>query len=772
MNYLKLHPFHLLALFCCATLVALGVAPSQAYAQASDEATAEIIDPDTFIPNLKPTLSLGQRLGDIVIDGELDDTGWMNAAVAQNFSETFPEEQIQPEIGIRAWMTYDDQFLYVAFKIEDDPSSIRRSLVDRDNMWQDDYVGVILDTYGTNAWQYFIASNPLGIQGDTRIITGANEDEGFNIIYDSEGQVTDEGYQVEMRIPFRSLRFPEADVQNWSVNFWVNHPREDRNRYSWAAISRDDPCWSCQFGKTAGLEGVKSERNFEILPSVTGTQAGSLVDGDNPSSGFDNGRIRFEPSLGLKYGITPDVTADLTLNPDFSQIEADAAQIDVNSTFALFFRERRPFFQEGSELFNTNYDVVYTRSINNPSVAGKLTGRFGRTDVAYIGAHDQDSPIILPFEEQSRFVQGGSSFSNIVRLRQAVGERSFVGGLVTDRRFQEGGAGSTMSVDGRLQLSQNYGFEWHLVGSRVEEGVSEELSEDLEDLTFDSGNRTAAFDGEQYNGYATYMSFERQSDRWWFDLDHYSVSPTFRASNGFETQNSINRATGVTGYQFQPGNFFSRIQPVVFAGYEWNFDNLRKDRWVGVNLNLSMKGQTNAGFNWVIDSDEVFAEQEFDNLRSFNAWLFSSFSQTLRMGGWFNYGRRIARNADPIQFGRGFDYGVDVTMRPLSNLSFTGELNHASMDAEDDGEELFSGYIGRLRTNYQINRRLFIRLVTQYNGFSDRLDIDPLVTYRVNPFTAFYVGSTHDFNNFGAPFDGYRQSARQVFFKFQYLVRA
>ena len=305
-----------------------------------------------------------------------------------------PGDQTQPSIDITTYLAYDDENLYVAYVIEDDPAAIRANLSDRDAIWQDDYAGMILDPNGDGQSLYFIASNALGIQGDTRISPN-NEDMGFNLIFKSEGKITDTGYQIEMAIPFKSLRFPNTDVQTWRATFWITHPRESRNTYSWAAMSRDNPCWSCQFGTLNGIVGVKSGKNLEILPAFTGAQAGALNDAGDPDSGFDDGRIDIEPSLNLKYGITSELTLDATINPDFSQIESDVAQIDVNSTFALFFPERRPFFQEGADLFNTEIQTVYTRSINDPIVANKLTGRFGSTNVAYIGARDNTSPLML-----------------------------------------------------------------------------------------------------------------------------------------------------------------------------------------------------------------------------------------------------------------------------------------------------------------------------------------------------------------------------------------
>lgn len=186
---------------------------------------------NNFYPNLKPNLNVPIITSKITIDGDLGERAWQEAAVATNFSENYPREKRRPPIGIKAYMAYDAENVYVAYVIEDDPARIRAHMNDRDNIWQDDYAGMLLDTQGDGQVTYFIAANPLGIQGDTRSGNG-EEDMSFDLIYDSAGKITETGYQVEMAIPFRSLRFPNTDVQEWRATFWITRPREDRSQYT------------------------------------------------------------------------------------------------------------------------------------------------------------------------------------------------------------------------------------------------------------------------------------------------------------------------------------------------------------------------------------------------------------------------------------------------------------------------------------------------------------------------------------------------------------
>ena len=756
------------------TLLLIASLPNPSRAQSQKEPDKLNISAPEFEPNVKPNIDVTRADGPIVIDGEMNEAAWKKAGIARNFSETFPGDQTKPPVGVTVYSMYDESNFYLFYKIEDDPNDIRVHISDRDAIWQDDYVGLILDTNGDGATQYFIASNPIGIQGDTRISRNG-EDASFDLIYHTAAKVTETGYQVEFAIPFRSLRFPEADIQKWSGTFWITRPRSSRNTYSWAAIDRDDNCFTCQFGTLTGMQGVKSGKNLEILPSLTTTQYGSLNDSGDPSSGFKNQRVAADPSLNVKYGITSDLTADLAVNPDFSQIEADAAQIDVNSTFALFYREQRPFFQEGADLFDTWIDAVYTRSINDPILATKLTGRFGRTSVAYIGGRDDISPLLVPLEESSEVVaDAGKSYSNIVRVQHNLPGNSFIGALATDRRMDDGGSGSLASVDALVRFGKKYQIEAQFAGSHTIEPNNPELL-DAGDATFDNGNHTVALDGESFSGFATYTSLERDARYWTFDVDYWTYSPNFRTDNGFVTQNDNKRFSFFQGVTLYPkAEFVDRIFPRMQVARIWNFDNVRKDEWAGGGFSMRMKRQTNLNVD-AFFSNELFRGTDFRGLSNLEFSIFSNCSNPVQAGFYVSGGKRIARNLDVPEIGNGLNFGSDATIRPTQRLVLSPSFEYSRLTDRETGEEFFSGYILRMRTNYQFTRRLFARVITQYNHFSERLEIDPLVTYKINAFSAVYVGSTHDLNSFERTNDPnakfYRQSSRQLFLKLQYLVR-
>lgn len=732
---------------------------------------------EEFVPLVKPVMNVRMASSSIRVDGELDEAAWNSATWVTNFTEIWPGNLAEPEIESKAAITYDQSNLYVAFKVYDDPNSVRRSLTDRDKIWNDDYVAIAIDTYGSAAWAYLIASNAIGVQGDKRV-TGDDDDddESFDIVYSSNGRVTDFGYQVEMAIPFRSLRFPSNAEQEWNINFEVSHPRSMQRTYSWSAIGQDEACVICEYGTLGGMRDVRSASGSEFLPALVGSQGASLTDSDNPNSGFDNHSAEVEPSLGLKYSFNSNLVTDITLNPDFSQVEADDELIDVNESFALFFPEKRPFFQEGSDLYQTPIQTVYTRSINNPSLAAKLTGRSSSASVGYIGASDSDSPVMIPLEESSEFVTAGRSFSNIGRFKQTFGSGNYIGGQLTDRRFDGGGSGSTVSTDGQLRFRGRYSLSWQLAVSNTEEPNDPTITEDIDDieeLTFDNGQHTVAFDGESFSGMASEVAVRRQSRNWNFRASYTSLSPEFRADNGFVTQSNRNRLFTWQNYSFWPeGGFFEQIRPHTFFGYEWDYAGQRRDVYYWLGAMIRAKGQTTLGFSQLLFSNEVFKGIDFRGLQRLWSNLESNFSERFNFNTQFQIGEWIAKGEDIPVMGTGLATDVGLVIRPSSQFQVEPNLAYSRLDNQETGESIFEGYIVRLRSNYQFSRRLFVRLIAQYNDFDQTVQVDPLITYRVNPFTAFFVGSTHDYENYEDFNGGFQPTDRQFFFKIQYLVRS
>jgi len=722
---------------------------------------------DEFMPNMKPSLTVPRTDQQVVIDGVIDEAAWRTAACATNFAEYNPGDMVKPPVDTKALLTYDDANLYLAFIAEDDPRAVRVSIRDRDEAWQDDNVGIMLDTYGDAAWAYEIFCNAAGIQGDIRWTSGS-EDIGFDIIFYSAGIVTDSGYQVEIAIPFKSLRFPNKPAQTWRATFWRNHPRGSRGQYTWAAIDKNVACFPCQFGTLIGIENVRPGRDFALLPSVTGYQTAAIRNDSIPNSGLAYDNIDGRLSLGVRYSLSSSSTIEATYKPDFSQVESDAAQIDVNSTFALFYDERRPFFQEGSDLFSTWMRAVYTRSINDPLIATKMVGRINRTNFAVLAARDEASPIVLPFEERGEVMLAGKSASAVIRIKQTYLEDSFAGALLTSRSLDGGGSGLLAGIDGRHRIFEKYAFWYQGLVSRTQEPDDSALTAEIEQEYFERGRHTAALDGEKYWGHGAYLGLSRDSKYWNVSIDYLDKNPTFRTDNGFVTQNDRRELSIWQGYNIYPNKkWATRLIPNLMIGRVWNYDGKRKDEWLrpGFEGVFAYQTEIEIGYLW---SRERFQGIYFPGIRRVELEVNSKFSDPVTIGLLYNAGRTIARNLDIPVLGRSTDLSLWGTIKPLSSFVISPELSYSHMDYPD-GTEIFEGYILRSKFNYQFTRELMARLVIQYDDFERHFDIEPLLSYKLNPFTIFYIGSTHAYEKFDG-YDGLTQIQQQFFLKFQYLV--
>ncbi|MFZ1082555.1 MAG: sugar-binding protein, partial [Candidatus Kryptoniota bacterium] len=414
--------------------------------------------------------------GNIKLDGSLSDPQWKLAQGVTLDYEVQPGNDLPAKQKSTVLVLYNTEYLYLAFICHDtDPSQIRAHVTDRDNIFDDDFVGIILDTYTDHQKAYEFFANPYGVQGDL-MRTGNNEDPNFDAVWNSAGAVNDSGYIVEMALPFKSLRFPALKVQNWSMDFLRNLPRESRYQYSWVKLNLNDPCLLCQGGILEGLMDLQATADVELLPYVMGFKADNINDDTNPNSGFTNGDIQGRVGLGLKYSPNPSLGIEGVANPDFSQVESDATQISVNTTSALFYAEKRPFFMEGNDLLTTSIQSYYSRIINNPLGAAKVIQRSGNLSLGYLAAEDRNSPFIVAGEEGSVTDNNGNttisslyrSFSNILRAKYDLGTQSFLGVLGTARDFV-GAHNYVAGPDWNLFFGGNYTFDGQFLFSNTRE---------------------------------------------------------------------------------------------------------------------------------------------------------------------------------------------------------------------------------------------------------------------------------------------------------------
>jgi hypothetical protein len=732
-----------------------------------------------FTPTYNPELTISKTGGHIKVDGRLDDSGWAGAARADNFSEHYPGDQTKPPVETEAYMTYDENNLYIAFVCHDDPSTIRASICERDKISTDDYIRLCLDTYGDAAWAYIFYVNPYGIQNDAMWASNGGEEIGYDLIWESAGLITDSGYQVEMAIPFTSLRFSREGNQVWKVDFYRFHPREVQSEYSWAAQDRDENCWPCQWGTVDGLAGIKPGRGIEITPAVIGHQSGALVyNGDDSSpGGFTNDNPEADISLWSKYAISSDATAEITFNPDFSQIEADAGQIDVNTTFALFYPERRPFFQEGNDIFRTPIRTLYTRAINDPEFAGKATVRSGRTSFGYLVARDRQSTAVLPSEEGSFYVQSGRSTSNILRLRQTVADGSQIGLIASDQRFEDGWSNSSITSDGRFRIAPSLRATYQISVSHVSESNDAELTETIlnPDSLWDK-KHTRALDGESFWGSQNYASIRWWTSDWNVSFTYQDASPTFHQYIALIRQNHYRNIGTVVGHFIRPETgLFETINPHIRAEAEWNWNGKNKYTTYELNLWTRLRKAQASFYSQYVGKSENFSGKQYDGTWYIYQDATLSLGDPVQFHAEVQYGHQIARRYNTL--GKILDFNLSLDLKLSDRILVQQWLDYAHASELDSGDGLYDGHVWRIRLNYQVSRPLTVRLVTEYDDFYQEWRVDPLLTYRLNSFSVFYAGMTSNLQRLetagsnGSSSYSTRLVSRQFFIKLQYLFQ-
>lgn len=757
------------------TLVSLFLLGSVVLAQDFEQKN----DSSVFKPNIKPSLTISrcENLA-VTVDGVLNEDAWKLCSPASNFCVIEPDDNTKPPVHTEAYVMYDESYLYMAFICYDNEmSKLRSNLSDRDQMWNDDFVGAIIDTYCEDKLGYEVFVNPAGIQGDA-LWTPNNENDSYDMLFSAETKTYKDRWTVEIAVPFKSIRFPNTDKQQWKVHFIRNRPRESRQQMSWAQVSRDDPSFMGQAGYLKGINGVKSKQNLEILPYLLTGITRELNDYNNPDLLYKKDTLKIDLGLGVKYGFTSNLTGELVFNPDFSQVESDAAQVDVNSASALFFAEKRPFFLEGSNIFSTYVDVVYTRMINKPYVASKLIGKVGDIEMGYIGAYDKNPQFIIPYNYGSDYVQFGDSVRslvNVLRLKKSLKGESFLGFIMTDRElWKDGkhGANRVFGIDGNLKFFNNWYFLFQALGYNTKELNDTTLYYNPDRFGKDNEN-TLSFDGETYNAFGGYAELYRDTRNWDAGVTLSLAPPELRRDVGYVTSSDFRTITMWHNFNIYPEkSFILRFAPAINGGLRYDYNNRIKEQWIIPNFFVQFKNQISLDGGFLLVNNENFENVYHKNVN--RGWINCNINtfDAVRGGVFFEMGKYIVRSRSPF-VGHGFFTEAWLALKPLNRLSIENNYVYTELAKSAGGEKLYTGYILRNKTSFQFTKKLFLRLVTQYNSFSKQFDIDPLFSYKWNPFTIFYIGSTHDLAEYttGNSKSRYVETSRQFFAKFQYLFR-
>lgn len=733
----------------------------------------ESVSIDTVNVNVKPEITISKCSNSIIkVDGVLNEPIWETCQLASNFVEIEPGDNTVAAVNTEVKMTYDDNYLYVAFICYDDNiSKLRANLTDRDKMFSDDFVGIILDTYNDNKQAYEIFLNPYGIQGDA-IWTKQGEEMNFDMLFDSEAKIYKDKWIVELAIPFNSLRFPDKDEQNWGVHLFRTRPRESRTQFSWANISRDNSEFLGQSGIIKGFKKLKKGKQLELLPFIISSQYGYRDNPYDPNSKFINEKFKGDLGIGVKYGFSSNLTGEISFNPDFSQVESDATQINVNSSSAIFYPEKRPFFLDGSNIFKSFINVVYTRMLNNPLFTAKLIGKIDNIDVGYLMGYDQNTPYIIPTKYGSDFIATDlKSFSNMLRLKKSLKGESFIGFIGTDRETGDS-YNRVLGLDGSFNFANNYYFNWVILGY---------ITKELNDSNLYSNNtpinkqgNDAGFNGEKYFNFGGTFSLSRNTRNLNSEIFMNFNPPEARRELGYIGKNDFRELGIYQGFTIYPKNsFILRIDPSFDAGIMYDYNGRIKEQWVIPMINMKFTRLINLNGGFLAVNNENYYDVYHKNVN--RGWINLNVNTSSKVTGgvFLEMGKYIVRFENPSYIGWGWNAGAWFTLKPINNLSLETNYNYSELSKVKGGEKLYTGYVIRNKTSFQFTRSFFLRLVVQYDSFNKSFDIDPLLSYKWNPFTIFYIGSTHNLADIGTSTNQGRflETQRQFFAKFQYLFK-
>ena len=602
---------------------------------------------------------------DINLTGKLSDPLWKSAPTVECPFEVQPGENTPANQRTFVKILYNSRFIYFGFVCADKtPSTIRAHISDRDNIFNDDFVFVAIDTYEDNQRAYEFVANPYGIQGDL-MRTGNNEDASWDAVWYSKGTVNDTGYVVEIAVPFKSIHFPSNKLQNWTVALIRNFPRASRQQFSWTPFDRNDPCSICQGGTLKGLQDLEATGTLELLPYVMGFQAGNLTDASDPTSQFSNGKVDGRIGGGVKFSPNPSLFAEAVINPDFSQVESDATQISVNSNYAIYYPEKRPFFLDGADIFTTQLTDFYSRVINNPIGAAKLIEKSDGLTIAYLTARDRNSPFTIAGEEGSSSVESSlQSYSNILRAKYDFGTQSFLGALGTARNFTDA-HNYTGGIDWNIYLNSNYSIRGQALASNTKEINDTTIFSD--NSYFGSTKFTPGFDGQTYSGTALYTQFRRDARDYSFYVTYQDLSPTFQSGNGFITGNDMRMADLQNYYNFYP------LKSLIDQGQLWMENNLqfdyntaRKQDWTAAGIYLQLKSQTNINLFFLPYNEELYHSVRFNKINRGELQVNSAPATYISASLDVQLGRFIDR--DSALLGYGHNITASVALKPTSQL--------------------------------------------------------------------------------------------------------
>jgi len=793
------------------------------------EPATEVGPPALTIPRLTRGPSLEDFLG-MKPAGEVA----LQMAKVTGFVQRNPHDGEAVSENTEAYLGYDQKNLYVVFVCFDDPKKVRARMSRREDIYDDDEVEVMLDTFHDRRRAYAFQTTPLGVQWDA-IWTEASREEqtqgnwdiSWDTVWDSRGKVTDRGFVVWLSIPFKSLRFPAAKSQEWGIILYRGIFRKNEDSF-WPHISYKMQGRLGQAATLYGLEGISPGRSIELIPY--GVMRGFRgLDTHDPTPFFRSANVQGQPGMDSKFVLHDHFVLDLTANPDFSQVESEDPQITVNQRFEVYFPEKRPFFLENEDYFRTPIDLFFTRNIQDPSAGIRLTGKEGPYSVGLMTTDDRGAGLAVP---DTSPLLGVRSYFTIARASRDLFKQSSVGALYTDWECPESGEYNRVGgVDTRLHLSSTWTLEGqgvvsssHLLGNAFSSTYSGNNCE-IGVFPFSSGN---VGHGSYYAGPADKLDLKRDALHFSYEAIYSDISPGFVTVPGFVNRADIRYAWQDADYRFRPKKgWVVDWGPSFVNRYVFDHSGTRLDTDYAPYLAVQGRGQTYIFLYPYEELRERLRPQDFFALaqnqdyheHSSGASIQTSYFPKLMLLASYRWGDGI--NFVPAT-GAPFLAHTEIatallTFRPIKPLKIENTYLFERLRATDSdyqqtllrlglppgtlGRSIFNDHILRSKWNWQFTPKLSLRVILQYNALlantpgntvypytflptQKQFNTDFLITYLVHPGTAIYAGYNSDLQNIdhNLAFDpaglaglftasGLINDSRQFFVKVSYQFR-
>jgi hypothetical protein len=697
-------------------------------------------------PVAAPTIAghtVNRATSSITIDGVSDEVAWQHATSLTLDYEWLPGDNAEPPVETVALLTYDDDALYVAFRASDpNPREIRAHLMDRDQIntfVQDDHVTLLIDTFNDQRRAVQLRVNPLGVQADAIFseVDGI-EDFSWDIIWDSAGRITAQGYEIEIAVPLNQIRFPRTSgVQSWGIEVGRSYPRSLRHRISSSPRDRNNACLLCQIDKVTGFAGVEPGRNIEIDPTLTVIRTDQRL--ELPDGELQPGDEEVEPGVSVRWGVTPNLSLNAAVNPDFSQVEADVAQLEVNERFALFYPEKRPFFLEGIDYFSTPMQAVFTRTVVDPRWGVKLTGKQDRHALGLFVTDDEVNSLIIPSNQGSQIaVLDESVTSGVLRYRLDIGSGSTFGVLYAGREGSDGYHNRVGGVDGFFRLSRSNTVRLQYLHSDTQypEAIAGPYGQSRQPFSGDAGM----------------ISLQHASRSWFANLTYEDYDPGFRADSGFIPRVDVRTISGALVRTFwgDADDWYTQVNVGAFVLRSENSDGELTDETWQLNANLLGPWQSNLGVN-VSRSSERLAGTLYEQLDRIGVNLQAQPTGAFRI----SFSGLLGDSLDYSNLQRAELLHLQPAVEMKIGRRINAKLDHTLQQLDVEDGRLLSAKLTQVTLVYNFNVRSFVRSIFQHldvsrdpqlytagevSPQSDELFTQLLFSYKLNPQTVLFVG--------------------------------